>query len=199
MPVLEHHGGLVVYRVSLDPREVPHLLQEHRLSYPGCCDLEGRARQLKENDFQPDACLHFVEQVYRWSKSVRNLSHVLNAGPDEIASRLRAATKQIDAEEETRAVETLAGIPHVGISYASKIARFLDPSRCVILDSIIREHIGYPDDLWGYEAFLRDCNDAVHMLKASPSLDPECRERLRVCDVEAALFMNARKNRNVRP
>ncbi|MCV3765097.1 hypothetical protein [Rhizobium sp. TRM95796] len=199
MPILQVTDGLAIFRFVLLPAEVPILLERHRTKYSGSADIEEAANRLKAYGFAENASVNFVGDVYNWSRMRRNADRVQKASGFEIAAKLRAASQQIDDGDEPKAIQTLCKIPHLGMSYASKIARFLDPAKCVILDSVIRERIGYPNDIDGYAAFLRDCRDALTLLKASPVLDPCWRETLRVSDVEAAFFMKAKENRNVRP
>lgn len=199
MPILQLDETLVIYRLSLLPAEVPSLLERHRARYPGGADIEQVGKKLKADDFPENASANFVERVHNWSRMRRNAKRVQKAGSCEIASKLRAASQHIDEGDEPKAIQTLCQIPHLGITYASKIARFLDPEKCVILDSIVRERLGYPHDIGGYAAFLQDCRDALEVLKASPLLDSRCRASLRVCDVEAAFFMKAKELPHVRP
>jgi hypothetical protein len=76
-------------------------------------------------------------------------------------------------------------LPYFRMSFASKIIRFIYPDRAVIFDSVIRSGLGYPESADGYGAFLDDCQA---ILDRSRTEYPE----LRVCDIEAAIFMKLR-------
>jgi hypothetical protein len=199
MPIFQLEETLLVYRLALLPAEVPSLLERHRARYPGGSEIEQGGKKLKADGFPEIASVNFVEDVHNWSMMRRNAERVQKVGGAEIAAKLRIASQQIDDGDEPQAIQTLCRIPHLGISYASKIARFLDPEKCVILDSVIRERLGYPNNAGGYAAFLQDCRDTLEVLKASPLLDSRCRAGLRVCDVEAVFFMKAKELPNVSP
>jgi len=199
VPVIENNRKLLIVRLDLNFGEVSGLLARHRTEYPTSAFIEQEARQLKAADFPAEKSLSFIENVFSWSKNSRNLSRVQETSGAEVTNFLREASQEIEHGEEPKAIETLCKIPYLGVSYASKIARFLDPEKCVVLDSIIRERLGYPNDINGYAAFLKDCREMLEMLKASSLLDSEFRAKLRVCDVEAALFMKAKELNNVSP
>lgn len=199
MGVLSNAENLIVFRLELNPKEVPILLKRHGEEYKKTKKTERTAKKLIAYNFSERASAHFVTRVYWWSRMCRNLSRVQEAGAEEIAARLREAYRLIAEGRERKAIEVLCQIPHLGLSYASKIARFLDPERCVVLDKVIRERLGYSNDFHGYVAFLEDCREALKMLKTSPLIDSEFRASLRICDVEAALFMKAKELNNVSP
>lgn len=193
MPVIEQNGRLSIVRLDLAPGEVPFLLKRHRTEYEGSESVEGKARKLKAADFSAEEARGFVNSVFLWSKNTRNLSRVQQASNSQFETAFENASQLIDNGDVPKAIDTLCKIPHLGVSYASKIGRFLDPEKCVILDSVIRGRLGYSNDAGGYAAFLGDCRDMLKMLKASPGLDSELRATLRICDVEAALFMKAKE------
>ncbi|MGH0364214.1 hypothetical protein NKZ04_18340 [Sinorhizobium meliloti] len=185
-------------RISLTPSEVPELVKRHRSEYPGAEAVEQFARRLIAANFPPAEATAFIEGVCEWGGGERNLSRILDAGDATIAQALKSANEAIDADDVVRAIWELQHLPHLGLSFASKVARFLAPDKCVILDSVIRSRIGYVESSEGYSEFLRDCTQLLKMLRTSPDLEASLRDRLRVCDVEAAVFMKAKeKNNNV--
>ena len=199
MPVMQIDGQLVFVRVSLAPSEVAELLELHRSKYPGTEVVEQCARRLIAANFPPAEATAFIEGVCEWGGGERNLSRILDAGDATIAQTLKLANEAIDAGDAVRAVGQLRHLPHLGLSFASKVARFLAPDRCVVLDSVIRTRIGYVESSEGYSEFLRDCSQLLQMLRTSPDLDASLRDGLRVCDVEAAVFIKARDQKNVSP
>lgn len=197
MPVIEIHGRLSFVRISLAPSEVPQLLERHRSKYPGTEVVEQCARRLIAANFPPAEATAFIEGLCEWGGGERNLSRILDAGDATIAQTLKLANEAIDAGDAVRAVGQLRHLRHLGLSFASKVARFLAPDKCVVLDSVIRTRIGYVENLKGYAEFLRDCSQLVQLLRTSSDLDASLRDGLRVCDVEAAVFMKARDQKNV--
>lgn len=200
MPVIEIQGRLSFVQVSLAPSEVAELLELHRSKYPGTEVVEQCARRLTAANFPPAEATAFIEGVCEWGGGERNLGRILDAGDAAVAQTLELAIDAIEAGDAVRAVGELRHLPHLGLSFASKVARFLAPDKCVILDSVIRTRIGYVESLKGYAEFLRDCSRLLELLRTSPDLDASLRDGLRVCDVEAAVFMKAKENNsNVSP
>ncbi|MFA1676280.1 hypothetical protein ACDY97_26945 [Rhizobium mongolense] len=199
MPVLQHNNQLLIVRISLSPSEVPFLLARHRQEYEDAVEIEQLGAQLLATDFPPDISLDFLERVHRWGKAYRNLTRVSQTGGVKIACTLRVARDLIAAGAVPDAVEEIRELPRIGLSFASKAARFLAPEKCVVLDSVIRGRLGYGETRDAYADFLQDCHQLLEMLKTSQELDSSLRAKLRVCDVEAAIFMKAKENKNVSP
>ncbi len=197
MPVLQLDGAFSFIRISVAPSEFPALLAGHRMQYKGTDEVESCAGQLIAADFPLSASTTFIERVCRWGRGARHITRVNAAGGARIAHSLRSATEAIEAGHVADAIEELRNLPHLGLSFASKVARFLQPKKCVILDSVIRSHLGYVESKEGYAEFLRDCFQLLHMLRQSPDLEASLRDGLRVCDVEAAVFMKAKEKKNV--
>ncbi|EGE58172.1 UNVERIFIED_ORG: hypothetical protein GGI63_006209 [Rhizobium esperanzae] len=197
MPVVQLDGQLSFVRISLAPSEVPELLERHRSEYPGAEVVELCARRLIAADFPPADATAFIVGVCEWGRGNRNLSRIVDAGDPTIAQSLKSAAKAIDADDVVWAIEELQQLPRLGLSFASKVARFLAPDKCVVLDSVIRTRIGYVESEEGYSEFLQDCFQLLEMLRTSPDLDASLRDGLRVCDVEAAIFIKARDQKNV--
>lgn len=199
MPVVQLGGQLTFVRISLSPSELPELLARHRSEYPGAEVVEQCARRLIAANFPPADATAFIEGVCEWGRGNRNFSRIRDAGDATIAQSIKSATETIDAGDVVRAIGELQHLPHLGLSFASKVARFLAPDKCVVLDSVIRSRIGYVESSEGYTEFLQDCFQLLHMLRTSRDLDASFCD-LRVCDVEAAVFMKAKeKNNNVSP
>lgn len=199
MPVMQIEGQLSFVRISLAPSEVPKLLKRHRSEYPGAEVVEHCARRVIAANFPPADATAFIEGVCEWGGGNRNLSRIRDAGDAAIAQSLKSATEAIDAGDVVPAIGELQRLPHLGLSFASKVARFLAPDKCVVLDSVIRTRIGYVESQEGYAEFLQDCFRLLELLRTSPDLDASLRDGLRVCDVEAAVFMKARDEKNVSP
>ncbi|MBY2983656.1 hypothetical protein [Rhizobium leguminosarum] len=199
MPVVQLDGQLSFVRISLAPSEVPKLLERHRSEYPETEDVEQRAKRLIASDFPPSDSREFVARVCKWGGGQRLVSRICKAGDATIAQSLKSAIDAIESVNVAWAIGELQHLPHLGLSFASKIARFLAPDKCVVLDSVIRTRIGYVESQEGYSEFLQDCFQLLQMLRTSRAPDAAFRD-LRVCDVEAAVFMKVKgKNHNVSP
>jgi len=100
---------------------------------------------------------------------------------EEVAAALEKSVDLTDQGHAGEAVEVVQQLEQLGQSFASKIVRFLRPEKAVILDSIIRNALGYAESTEGYEEFLADCRTIRDDAK-------DTNPGLRVCDVEAAIF-----------
>lgn len=190
-------GRLSFVRISLSASEMPELLERHRSEYPGAEVVELCARRLIAAKFPPVHATAFIEGVCEWGGGNRNFSRIRKAGDATIARSLKSAAEAINADDVVWAIEELQHLPHLGLSFASKVARFLAPDKCVVLDSVIRTRIGYVESQEGYSEFLQDCFQLLEQLRTSQDLDASLRDGLRVCDVEAAVFIKARDQKNV--
>lgn len=199
MPVVRLDGQLSFIRISLAPSEVPKLLERHRDHYKGTEKVEQRATKLIAENFPTPDSLAFIEAVCKWGQGKRTFSRIEAAGGTRIAQSLQSATEAIEAGDVTIAIGELTRLPRLGFSFASKIARFLAPDKCVVLDSVIRSRIGYPENNVGYTGFLQDCFQLLQLLRKSSGLESSLRDRLRVCDVEAAVLMKAKEKNGVSP
>jgi hypothetical protein len=169
-------------RLELTPTEIPGLLQRHRENYPGAAPLEGIGNDLRAAGFEPAAAMEFVERVVRWGRGQRFVGRLLEQNtPAAIGSALRHANELLVNGRTAEAVVSLQQLRFLGQSFASKVARFLNPDEAVILDEVIRTALGYRENQEGYQEFLDDCRAMLNLL-TSHDLS------LRVCDVEAAIF-----------
>ena len=186
----------------LDPSEIPSfiekipcLLECHQRQYPGAKELERIAKKLINNKFQPTESVEFVKKVCKWSKGygfVLQKTIPDNNKPEEIASALCEAYV-IAQKDAARGVERIKKLQEVGQSFASKMLRFLLPDHAVILDRIIRDKCDYKETVHGYTKFLKFCQDLRKQARRSQKLPANLRGRLRICDIEAALFVYIQK------
>ncbi len=189
MPILQHNGKLAVVRLELSPDEIPALLSAHAIQYPGAKDLEILGEKLQLEKYPPLASVNFVRKVCEWGGGDRLISRVLVTGHERISEVLQHSVRLADQGLVADAVAEIQKLPYLGQSFASKQLRFLRPARAVILDSVIRNNLGYPATGEGYTEFLRDCEEMLQLLqKLAPKGPLDVKQPLRVCDIEAAIF-----------
>lgn len=188
MPIREINGQLCFVRLELSSDEIPELLEWHSENYPGAGKLEALGAALVASSFEAEASKHFLCEVYKWGGGHRNLSRVEKNPSDEIASALSEGVALVRKGEVAKGVERLQQLRQAGQSFASKLIRFLEPTRAVILDSVIRNHIGYTETTEGYNYFLKDCYEVLSIIGQSDLFKNTSAEALRVCDIEAAIF-----------
>lgn len=187
-------------RLELSPDEIPGLLASHAASpvrgqpsgQHDCSgawssELEQFGRALANQDFEAAGSMWFASEVILWGRGHRILGRFQERNrPEDIACALREANAHLFADEVTEAVRRLTALEYLGQSYASKLARFLAPTKAVILDEVIRSAIGYREDDAGYGEFLADCNAVLNVMKRR-------HPGLRICDIEAAIYMKIKE------
>jgi hypothetical protein len=101
--------------------------------------LERRFAWLRRNcQTRQTAAIYLIEEMMHWggtqSRSLQRLRDGL--GEFHLQPALQAVIGHLD--EPARAIESALKIPGFGLTYASKLLRFLDPDRFGALDSRIR-------------------------------------------------------------
>lgn len=182
MAVIRHENRLKIVRLELDPEEIPQLLDRHRQKWEPAERLEAEARGLDAHNFEPKASKSFVLQVIKWGRGHRFAGRFDALNPDQtVGSALSQSAMLADQGRVGEAVEAVRRLARLGQSFASKVVRFLRPEKAVVLDSVIRERLGYPETPDGYEQFLADCQSIrAVVVDTVPGI--------RICDVEAAIF-----------
>jgi len=189
MTVVQVNGKLAIVRLELAPAEIPDLLQRHRKHYPKMEGLEDAGRALVEGGFDPAMSRAFVKRVCEWGGGHRIVSRVLERNTDEqIASAMREGYGNALEGRVAEGVERIRGLTYLGQSFASKQLRFLVPHLAVILDSVIRTGLGYKETVVGYNEYLADCRALLEGARESNQLEASFKAKLRVCDIETALF-----------
>lgn len=123
-------------------------------------------------------------------------------GQVNLLERFNVVLQNLD--EPGRAIEAALELPGLGLTYGTKVLRFLRPDIHGSLDEQIRKHLAQSGDLmpihhssWkrGYVAFQALCTSLVAALDQRGIERPECglargssRTGWRVADVEMALF-----------
>jgi len=101
--------------------------------------LERRFAWLRQNcQARRTAAIYLIEEMLHWggtqSRSLQRLRDGL--GEFHLQPTLQAVIEHLD--DPARAIETALKIPGFGLTYASKLMRFLDPDRYGALDNRIR-------------------------------------------------------------
>ena len=183
----------------LDPSEIPffiekipYLLECHQKEYPKTKKVEKLAKKLIGSDFEPTKSKKFVEEVCSWAGKTGPLVRgqvISNNSPEQIAYALCEGYTKATRGGVAEGVECISSLHGLKQSYASKMLRFLLPDRAVILDSIIRTKCGFSETDHGYKKLLKCCHHLLNQARKSQKLFAGFKNNLRVCDIEAALFM----------
>jgi len=105
----------------------------------------------------------------------------------KVANSLRQAHHKTQNGNLKAALEIMLTLNGLGVSFASKHLKFLDPERHVVLDSIIRKRLGYPDTSEGYYEFVSDCKDVLSLVQGKGILRCDGKP-FRIADVEMAIY-----------
>jgi hypothetical protein len=182
MPVAIINQQIAFVRLELSPAEIPGLLERHAENYPGVAALEQLGAAAIEGGLKAIESKAFVEAVVRWGGGQRFVGRLLDQNtPQQIAISLQESNALLQVGNTSAAVSRLQQLRYLGQSFASKVARFMNPAGAVILDEVIRGGLGYRESQDGYQEFLDDCQTSLALLAPH-------HPQLRVCDVEAAIF-----------
>jgi hypothetical protein len=171
-------------------------LNRHLKSDPLTRFVESLAADFVANNF-PLEKTHFIVRIICAWGGLRgaNPKHIYEQNSSDNFARLNQAirnAREASLDGNYKAgIEFLRGFKGIRISFRSKILKFICPDHAVVLDSIIRDRLGYPESQAGYEIFVNDCITIRNFLNASGSL----RDRgapWRVSDVEMAIFMKVK-------
>jgi hypothetical protein len=158
--------------------------------------LETEARNLIAAGFPDQQMEDFIRHVCEWGGYKGIAGRVLNPKNNtlsEIQCQFRNAMNALTSENvpDIRAALCEIGrIKHLGLSFASKHLRFLQPDLCPVLDSVLSEKLDYPLDVCGYKQFSDDCLRIAEALQQDSVSNPVGRDHGAwfAADVEMALF-----------
>jgi hypothetical protein len=173
--------------------------------------LEDRFAWLRENAGRAQtSSIYLLREMIQWGGSQNGVLQKFDDGLGEV-SLLGHITRIVDAVQRRSRRDAIAEalkLPGMGLTYASKLLRFIEPTIFGALDSRIRQSLTEPvlgirvpqiyDDreksmVDGYEIFL-DLLDAISQELANSNIArPQCslapaRTTWRPADVEMALF-----------
>lgn len=172
--------------------------------------LEERFHWIRDNALTSTGPYLFREMV-QWGGSQNGVLQKIDDGADQVcfADQLRTVINALPNAQ--MAISAALQIPGIGLTYGSKLLRFLDPSRYASLDSRIRRGLidnhnwvttaGQPVAIYdgnlssmiqGYCHFLEALAAIKHSLIASNTACPRSSmndtDQWRLADIELALF-----------
>ncbi|BBE11147.1 hypothetical protein HH1059_20180 [Halorhodospira halochloris] len=129
--------------------------------------------------------LKFSEEVCRWGRGMRVWGrlnqHYSQSQLGEAISSWLSSVRNYDSYIDP--ISQGVSIRGLGVSFASKHLRLLDPSRFAVLDSVLSEGLGYALTPQGYNLFM---NDLV-------KIKNDYLQEWRLCDIEASIFALVRQ------
>jgi|GEM_PF-6224521 len=191
--------GFAIVHAALHADEVPPLLERHAEEFAETDldppKIEAFAREVVDNGFNGEGPKDLLLMVCEWGRGDRNFGRVedLNDAED-VARIMEASFSHAERQDYANALKSMCEIKQIGRSFASKVLRFLLPGHAVIMDSVIRTRLGYPDSDSGYVEFRDECQMLLDMIRKHHADNGEqCTHR--ICDIEAALYTKIREQR----
>lgn len=128
----------------------------------------------------------FSKKVCDWGRGQRVWANLKRHNPTRLGETLADwLTSAQLAQSPADAIAPSLKIKGLGISFASKHLRMLDPSRFATLDSVIHEGLGYGLNPPGYSLFMRDIRQLQESLPVND---------MSVGDCEMGLFLLVRQH-----
>lgn len=190
MPLLMKKNEVGFVRLWMKSGEFSKLLKTAMKQDPKTLVVERQAKDLISADFKEPDTVSFVKAVCGWGNYAGVGGNVLkkNAVPD-IVSALREGYRLSVDGKYSEAISRVTRLDGLAVSFGSKHLRFLAPDRCVVLDSVLSQRLGYPMDPESYAEFRDDCDSICKKLNADqvPYPIPDGGE-WRVADVEHAIY-----------
>ena len=143
----------------------------------------------------PETAFAFSEAVCRWGRGGRVWGNFLRYHLDEVGpvvhTWLHEVTHTFTDEEAVtfRSDSFPAGVPKgLGVSFASKHLRLLDPSRFAVLDDVLSRGLGFALNPKGYALFMR------LLREFSVSLPGANRNKPDIGKLESGIFVLVRQH-----
>lgn len=162
---------------------------------------EFRTREVEEysarlpKELSPQQAAKFSELVCYWGGGGRVWGKLKAGNKGDpgaaLAGWLNAVTAGTLCDEE--AIEHGCAIAGLGVSFASKHLRMLQPERFAVLDEVLCEGFGFALNRKGFAFFLRELRSLQAVLQGRFGL------ALDVATLEVGLFMLVRQNVRARP
>ena len=131
----------------------------------------------------------FSRQVCLWGRGARVWGKLTALSDNKPGPRLARWLNAVKAGELTdeAAISEGIGIPGLGVSFASKHLRMLQPSRYAVLDDVLCKGFGFALNKKGFAFFLRE------LRKLQAELDLRFAHAWDVATLEAGMFMLVRQ------
>lgn len=193
-PLLFQIGLNAQKSCALSAEELSTGWMKHRTGDPFTKFLEDYSQSFTLAGLPDEEALLFVRMVCAWGglrgknfQLFRESVAMLQQNGRSLGSLLRQAKNHSEQGKFQEAIIAFDGLKGLGVSFRSKILRFLCPDSAAILDSIISDRLGYRNSAKGYEAFVTDCigiRDRLNQKKCPHPLE----RPWQTTDVEMGVF-----------
>ncbi|MGP5565443.1 hypothetical protein [Vreelandella alkaliphila] len=147
--------------------------------------LEAQGASLNKNS-SPDKFLQFSRGVCEWGRGQRVWGNLLRHHESENLSHLLKHWLIYAGSscEDEKAIARGADIKGLGVSFASKHLRMLNPERYAVLDDVFQQGLGIALNPRGYRLFMSKLR----------TLNDELKPPLRIANLESAIFLLVRQD-----
>jgi hypothetical protein len=191
MKILEQR--IVWWNFTIDLAQFPALLQTFVQKEPRTRDIEIQGARLAAEGFSDPQLRKFIQAVCEWGGYTGIAARVIQNNRD-LATQFQQAHQAASSGKAVEGLTILRQVKGLGISFASKHLKFLAPDDAVVLDSTIKEQLGYATNLTGYGAFLTDCHDVLNACNQFKiHYTGWGAQGWRVSDIETAIFQKIRQ------
>ncbi|NCD35068.1 MAG: hypothetical protein EOL87_16830 [Spartobacteria bacterium] len=187
----------------------PSNVRAHLRQCPLTPAIENIARVLEQQGLRPYSSVLILKAVCIWGGRIGPFvcSKVEKSNtPTAICAAMNKAIAHLQNNDPRNALNSVLSINGLGISFGSKLLRFLDPERCGGLDRIISQNTWNTADpkrqynlkpslvVHSYQMFLDDCHSISRILEKNQVTNPMGRpkDRWYMADVEMAIYAHFR-------
>lgn len=184
--------SLIVHELDL-ANAARHYANVHQ-DYPGAFDreVEGAAivAAIAQGALAWDQCEPFIRSVCKWGGYAGIGGRVIkNNEPGQVLAAFKDAVAAGQQGKLGEALAALDSLHSLDVAFASKHLRFIFPDTSVILDSMLRENLGFANSNSGYLDFTITCKTIFDAIKATGVQYPlDAKRGWRFCDAETVLF-----------
>lgn len=190
MELMFEGGKMGFVSLSMPLQDFGKYLLQGLNSDPTTRSVEQTAQQLILGGFNGADAEHFVKAVCRWGNYAGVGGRVLkNNMLADVVVALSDAYAATCSDKIDVALGHLLKLKCLAVSFASKHLKFLDPTKHVVLDSVISARLGYPLTVSGYCRFVDDCHAILKRLQDDGIPTTSTAYPIwRLADVEMAIF-----------
>lgn len=170
----------------------------HRAGDPLTDFVNDFSKSFLDEDMPHNKAMLFVRLVCAWGGLRGGNFQLFKEKVAELEAKGRSLRCILQEGKETsvagnysNAIKAFDGTLGLGVSFRSKVLRFLCPDHAAILDSHIRKQLGYSNTANGYELFVNDCIAVRDCLNKS-NLRPEGLRVWQTTDVEMGIFLSVK-------
>ncbi len=177
--------------------EFPELFAKHWDGDPSTRSVEIYAKEFVEEGMPQDRLFGFMRMVFGWGGTGNIGTNFMKHNAeklDDVHCRFLLSLNFLNDGKDKEAIESLASLKGLRVSYASKHLKFLNPNKAVVLDLLIERGLGYQRTSDGYVEFIGKCREWMKLLNDNNIFcGRSSAGTWRVSDVEMAVFKHVEK------